>query len=179
MSKTTAMRLVELMVYKEDIHAVLSYLGKLGEFQFQDDVVQKTDDKDGDAAANPDADVYRRLQTVRAELDIPDLKDYTEELSLPTEEDRGTAEKLIAAVEDIHAREIDASKNLSGVADAYTEALAFSNLKMPYSELETLSFLTLRIGKIEDSKFDLLKAKLGGRAILVRVGNDSSRIMVA
>lgn len=179
MSKTTAMRLVELMVYKEDIHAVLAYLGKLGEFQFQDDVAQSGDEKNGGEQANPDADVYRRLQTVRAELDIPDLKDYTEELSIPTEQDRETAEKIIATVEDIHARELEAGKNLSSVADAYTEAMAFSNLKMPYSELETLSFLTLRLGKIEDSKFDLLKAKLGNRAILVRVGNDSSRIMVA
>ena len=37
MAKTTTMRLVELIVYKEDINNVLTYLGKLGQFQFQSD----------------------------------------------------------------------------------------------------------------------------------------------
>ena len=32
MAKTTAMRLIELMVYREDVKNVLKYLGTLGEF---------------------------------------------------------------------------------------------------------------------------------------------------
>ena len=38
MAKTTTMRLVELMVLKQDIQNVLLYLGKEGDFQFQNDV---------------------------------------------------------------------------------------------------------------------------------------------
>ena len=35
MAKTTAMRLLELMVLKEDISRVIEYLGKNGNFEFQ------------------------------------------------------------------------------------------------------------------------------------------------
>ena len=35
MAKTTAMKLIELMILKEDIDRVLEFLGKRGNFQFQ------------------------------------------------------------------------------------------------------------------------------------------------
>ena len=37
MARTTAMRLVELMILRQDIHNVLKYLGEFGDFQFQQD----------------------------------------------------------------------------------------------------------------------------------------------
>ena len=35
MAKTTKMKLIELMILKEDINSVLEFLGKRGNFQFQ------------------------------------------------------------------------------------------------------------------------------------------------
>ena len=56
MAKTTTMRLVELMVYKEDVHQVLKYLGKMGQFQFQQNL-SGTDDGN----LNPDAEIFNKL----------------------------------------------------------------------------------------------------------------------
>ena len=60
MARTTTMRLIELMVLREDIHSVLKYLGELGEFQFQQEFA--SDSSDSAKRLNPDASVFERLQ---------------------------------------------------------------------------------------------------------------------
>ena len=182
MSRTTTMRLLELMVYKEDVHNVLKYLGKLGEFQFQDDFSPKAVSESASenvAKLNPDLGMFNQLENARAALDIPDLDGYIEELDVPSEQDYDDAQKLVTTVDALHQKELELTDSLKRVADAYTEALAFSKLKVPYSQLESLSFLTLRIGRIKPELFTALKTTLGIRGILVQLGNDPSRVMVA
>lgn len=175
MAKTTTMRLVELMVYKEDVHQVLKYLGKMGQFQFQ----QNFDESSSSEKLNPDLEIFTKLEQTRASLSIPDLDDYTEALDIPSPGDEDEALKIIADVEDLHDREMKAAEELKKVSSAVNEALAFSNLKVSYSELESLSFLTMRIGKIDPGSFDMLKSAIGSRAIVVQLGDDRSRILVA
>ena len=177
MARTTTMRLIELMVLREDIHSVLKYLGELGEFQFQQEFA--SDSSDSAKRLNPDASVFERLQQVRAALDLPDLDGYKVSVSLPSDADFESATKIIDSVEDIHKKELTAADEEKRAVSAYKEALAFANLKVPYSDLESLSFLTLRIGKIDPEKIDDLKARLGSRGIIVKLGDDDSRILAA
>lgn len=177
MARTTTMRLVELMVLREDIHSVLKYLGELGEFQFQQEF--SSDSSDSAKRLNPDASVFERLQQVRAALDLPDLDGYTGAVSLPSDADFESAAKIIDSVEEIHKKELGAADEEKRAVSAYREALAFANLKVSYSDLESLSFLTLRIGKIDPGKIEDLKARLGSRGIIVKLGDDDSRILAA
>lgn len=177
MTRTTTMRLIELMVLREDIHSVLKYLGELGEFQFQQEFA--SDSSDSAKRLNPDASVFERLQQVRAALDLPDLDGYKVSVPLPSDADFESATKIIDSVEDIHKKELTAADEEKRAVSAYKEALAFANLKVPYSDLESLSFLTLRIGKIDPEKIDDLRARLGSRGIIVKLGDDDSRILAA
>lgn len=177
MARTTTMRLIELMVLREDIHSVLKYLGELGEFQFQQEFA--SDSSDSAKRLNPDASVFERLQQVRAALDLPDLDGYKVSVPLPSDADFESATKIIDSVEDIHKKELTAAVEEKRAVSAYKEALAFANLKVPYSDLESLSFLTLRIGKIDPEKIDDLRARLGSRGIIVKLGDDDSRILAA
>lgn len=177
MARTTTMRLIELMVLREDIHSVLKYLGELGEFQFQQEFA--SDSSDSEKRLNPDASIFERLQQVRAALDLPDLDGYKVSVPLPSDADFESATKIIDSVEDIHKKELTAADEEKRAVSAYKEALAFANLKVPYSDLESLSFLTLRIGKIDPEKIDDLKARLGSRGIIVKLGDDDSRILAA
>ena len=177
MARTTTMRLIELMVLREDIHSVLKYLGELGEFQFQQEFA--SDSSDSAKSLNPDASVFERLQQVRAALDLPDLDGYKVSVPLPSDADFESATKIIDSVEDIHKKELTAADEEKRAVSAYKEALAFANLKVSYSDLESLSFLTLRIGKIDPEKIDDLKARLGSRGIIVKLGDDDSRILAA
>ena len=177
MARTTTMRLIELMVLREDIHSVLKYLGELGEFQFQQEFA--SDSSDSAKRLNPDASIFERLQQVRAALDLPDLDGYKVSVPLPSDADFKSATKIIDSVEDIHKKELTAADEEKRAVSAYKEALAFANLKVPYSDLESLSFLTLRIGKIDPEKIDDLRARLGSRGIIVKLGDDDSRILAA
>ncbi|MCR5218794.1 V-type ATPase 116kDa subunit family protein [Treponema sp.] len=176
MAKTTPMRLLELMILKDDIDSVLTYLGKLGDFQFQQDFDSAAGE---DKKLNPDTDIFARLQSARSYLNIEDLDHFTEAVSLPSQEERGQAVKLYTTAEDLHNREVECGENLKRIAASYKEASSFSNLKVPYSQLESLSFLTLRIGRIEEGLYDSLASSLGSNAILTTLGNDKSKILAA
>ncbi|MBP5158476.1 MAG: ATPase, partial [Treponema sp.] len=181
MAKTTAMRLIELMVYREDVKNVLKYLGTLGEFQFQDDLgaASPASDDSAHVKLNPDLDVFNRLQNARASLGLQDLEAFAPDVALPTDSDFDEAEKLISSVEALHEKELELSGELRRVNEAYNETLAFANLKVPASQLESLSFLTLRIGKIDPANYGLIKNSLGDKAIVTKLGEDGSRILVA
>lgn len=173
MAKTTPMRLIELMVHKEDIKMVLKYLGTLGEFQFQHNV----NDWNGDAEENQEQEIFSRLEKSRSSLGIPELKGFNEDPDLPSDEDFDLALKIINAVEVIEKQEIDAKTKLSGIEKTYTESQSFANLKVPYSELENLSFLTMRIGRIDPKNYDSLKSSFGTQGVIAPLGNDSSTIL--
>ena len=166
---------MELMIYKEDIHKVLMYLGKMGQFQFQDDV----ENASSDGSENPSAEIFAKLEHARASLSIPDLEEYKEEINVPTPEDDENAANIISLSDELHQRELDAAEELKKVSTALDEARAFSNLNVSYSELENLSFLTMRIGKILPGSVEMLKAAVGSRATVVQLGDDSSCILVA
>ena len=65
MARTTAMRLVELMVLKQDISKVLSLLGRKGNFQFQSSL---DEDDSGKEKVNREYEIFKELDQVRSYL---------------------------------------------------------------------------------------------------------------
>lgn len=174
MARTAVMRLVELMVMKEDIRRVIEYLGRKGNFEFQDGVRDGKPD-----SSNAYKDMFDQLQAVRSYLSVAEPERYFDDTALPNADDIADAEKLCAAVSALRDRETKAADTLKRVSDTLTETKAFANLKVPYTELEHLSFLTLRIGKIDPAYFEELAFTLGSRAVVVALGDDKSRVLVA
>ncbi len=178
MARTTEMRLIELMTLRQDISKVIEYLGKKGNFQFQTKL-RDGDASPSDAFKNADKEFFDNLQRARIFLAVPDRTDDGRSCSAPSDADRDDAAKLLAAVDDLKHRVTASIEEAKRVDDAYKEALAFSNLKASYSELEHLSFLSLRIGKIDPTLFEALKDAVGERAVVIPLGNDNSRILAA
>ena len=178
MARTTEMRLIELMTLRQDISKVIEYLGKKGNFQFQTKL-HEGDASPSDAFKNADKEFFDNLQRARIFLAVPDRTDDGRSCSAPSDADRDDAAKLLAAVDDLKHRVTGSIEEAKRVDDAYKEALAFSNLKASYSELEHLSFLSLRIGKIDPTLFEALKDAVGERAVVIPLGNDNSRILAA
>lgn len=178
MARTTEMRLIELMTLRQDISKVIEYLGKKGNFQFQTKL-QGGDAASSESFKNADKEFFDNLQRARIFLAVPDRTDDGRSCSAPSDADRDDAAKLLAAVDDLKRRVTGSIEEAKRVDDAYKEALAFSNLKASYSELEHLSFLSLRIGKIDPTLFEALKDAVGERAVVIPLGNDNSRILAA
>jgi V/A-type H+-transporting ATPase subunit I len=53
----------------------------------------------------------------------------------------------------------------------------FSTVDSPISSLKNLSFLSLRVGKVEPLKHDALKQGLGNRAVIIPLGGDNGDIL--
>lgn len=176
MAKTTEMRLVDLMVLKQDISNVLLYLGKSGNFQFQSSLGEKSEGAKSDSA---ESEMYKRLEQARSFLGIDDSGISLKDADLPKEEDFSAAENLLQSLSELNKRDADARDNCKRVEEAYTEAASFSNLKQSFSELDHLSFLNLRVGKINPGVLDELKFAVGARAIIVPLGDDKTRILAA
>ncbi len=176
MAKTTEMRLVDLMVLKQDISKVLLYLGKSGNFQFQSSLGEKAD---GAKAESAEGEMYKRLEQARSFLGVDDSSLALKDAELPTQEDFSAAESLLQSLEDLTGRDAAALDNLKRSEEAFDEAASFSNLKQSYSELSRLSFLNLRVGKINPDVLDELKFAVGSRAIIVPLGDDKTRILAA
>ncbi len=184
MAKTAKMKLVELMVLKQDISKVIEFIGKKGSFQFQ-----KKDKKTNNAGAedaqkilgisNADSQYYAEIKKICNILEIKDLPENLNDFSAPDDQTRAMANNLIAAYKELEDRISEASDNVAKVNNTYKEAMAFSNLQVSYSELEHLSFLSLKIGKIPSENFDDLKESLESNAIVVALGDDKSHILVA
>lgn len=174
MAKTTAMRLLELMVLKEDISRVIEYLGKNGNFEFQSGMSERQSTEQ-----NAAQEMFEKLQSLRTYLNIEDADDYDGSSHLPEQADIDAAHAVSAAVEELRQKELTVSESKKRVDDAYKEALAFSNLKVSYTELEHLSFLSLRIGKIDPAVLDDLIFNVGQRAVVIPLGQDRTRILAA
>ncbi len=175
MAKTTSMRLVELMVLKQDICRVIEFLGKKKNFQFQSDIANSAT-----PIQSPYRTIFEKLQSARAFLNVDDCTEAeADAATLPTEQDEADADKLLMSIEELRQREVAANENFKRIKEANAEAISFSNLKVPYEELEHLSFLTLRIGKIDPKVIDELKFAVGARAVIVPLGGDNSRILAA
>ena len=187
MARTAEMKLLELMVLKEDISPVIEYIGKRENFQFvTKNHAGKPSTKINKATSNnalnsfsQDAETFDQLRSACIELQLDASEVNIRECSSPSDMERNEAARLIEAYQSLKQRNETASENFVKITDARKEVLAFANLKVPYSELEHLSFLSMKIGRIVPSDFDKIKAALEGTAEVIALGDDKSHILVA
>lgn len=184
MARTTEMRLLELMVLKEDVSSVLEFIGKRGTFQFQKKM--KSEKSPSENAVNTmsqfiesDSQYYEELKQAGIFFDFDTKKINPSDYSVPKAEDREKALRFISSFRDLENRIKEANAKLEKVTDAYKEANAFSNLQVSYSELEHLSFLSLKVGKITPENYEGLKDSVLNNAVVVPLGDDNTRVLVA
>lgn len=194
MATTTEMRLVELVSLKQDITNVIEYLGKKGIFQFQ---TKKKVEDSGKNRKNVKAEknlssnakfseetpeeknkrILEKLKEICRSFGIQEIDKYTLDCEKASEENYVEAEKIISLSEGLKERLETSAAEEKRISDSYNEALSFSNLQVSYSELEHLSFLSIRIGKILKENLPGLKEALGDNAVIIPLGEDSSKIM--
>lgn len=178
MLKTAKMRLLELMVLRSDISAVIEFLGKSSNFQLRNDLKDKQNKEQNHTLE----DISLRLGTMeknRMFFGIPDLEEC--ELDSPIIDENGKTEcdKISSQAEHFRSILDDATEKERRIHDLYKEALAFSNLEMGYEDIERLSFLSMRIGKIPPQNVEALKEKLGNNAVIAPLGEEGGLYFIA
>ena len=100
--------------------------------------------------------------------------------SLPAEREYRRAEEIIGLVGALVREEQELASNRVRIEQALKETAAFVRLGVPWSEIEHLTFLTVRVGKIDPAALPALSESLGSRALVIPAGapgEESGRII--
>ncbi|MGP1438593.1 MAG: V-type ATP synthase subunit I [Treponema sp.] len=173
MSKDGKMKLLELVILKDDVNTTMEYLGKSGNFQ-----MYKKDSEEVQVA-NPYKDIFDHLRVCASYLNLKTDSLSIEDASFPNEEDSKLAQSIIHEVDAMQRSKAELELLLERAEAAYNEANAFSRLKLPYNEVDSLTFLTIRVGRINPSSLDSLNFSVGNRALIIPINEDGSKIVAA
>lgn len=173
MSQKGKMKLLELIILKGDVNIAMEYLGKSGNFQMY------KEDKTDAPSANGYKDSFDRLRVVATHLGLKTDSLTLDDASFPTLEDEKEVSKIISEVEQKESEIERLNSSLENAEAAYNEAVAFSRLHLPYNEVDSLTFLTIRMGRLPPSLLDSLKFAVGNRALIIPINEDGSKIVAA
>ena len=173
MLRPRKMRFIELTVLKSDMDAVLEYLGGMSAIQFpQTDNVKE----------NPNAvrirEIIDRLQSCAEFIGGESGAKFEEASSIPNEGDQLLTEKLCSVIENIKNSQNVTEQEKNKVRETINEATAFSKMNMPFSDLDQLSYLTLRLGRLDPKGITELRETLGERAVVIPL-ESGNRVLAA
>ncbi|MDR0486862.1 MAG: V-type ATP synthase subunit I, partial [Treponema sp.] len=161
MIRPRKMKCIELTVYKNDINAVLEYLGKNEAVHFYD---LGTDTDKPEIAR-----IERIIDRLRSCAEYIGLKPggEPEMRDIPCEDDETLTEKMLRIFEEMKERELSVEQEKQKVSETLKEAKVFSKLNAPYVDLAHLSYLTLRVGRLDPASHAALRETLKDRAVVI------------
>jgi len=171
------MKEIELTVLSRDIDAVIEFLGRHS-------LMHLTSEKDG-ASDIAEKAVPKRIQENLEKLSASAVwlgvtlpTEPWESSRLPTETEDTLTNTVSSAVSSLIKRENEQHDEQRKVEEALNEAKAFSNLNAPFSDLDQLSYLTLRVGRLDARRHEELRENLEGRAVVIPLGS-GDRVLAA
>jgi V/A-type H+-transporting ATPase subunit I len=170
------MKGIELSVLNRDIDPVLEFLGckflmHLNHEDGQADVPEK-------AASRHIHENLERLSSASVWLGVPVPAEPWETSRFPGESEEFLTGTITAAISSLIDRENGQREEKHKVEEALNEAKAFASLNAPFSDLDQLSYLTLRVGRLDSRRQETLRQNLEGRAVIISIGTDD-RILAA
>jgi len=178
MLRPRKMKLIELTVLKNDIDAVLEYLGKKASIQFSD----KKNVSDNQEIIKIKNIMERLIEAgvyLGEENIIKDNLMTCENISAPNKDDEELAGAICSEIEKIKQLEAETSNNKQRLKETINEVKVFAKMNVPFSDFERLSFLTLRIGRLDPGKTSVsrgineLRENLGDRAVIIPLDNEN------
>jgi V/A-type H+-transporting ATPase subunit I len=99
--------------------------------------------------------------------------------SLPGETEEVLTDKLHEGIAGLISREQETAQEKRKVEETLNEAQAFANLNAPFADLDQLSYLTLRVGRLDSKAQEQVKRSLVDRAVIIPLGEGGERILAA
>jgi len=177
MLRPRKMKYLELTLFKNDMDTVLEYLGKKGVIQFSESE-SFYENQEIENIKN----IIQRLCEAQEYLGFkrdPNNETYEKpQNGISENEDKKHAKALCSIIEEVKERESKTILEKQRIKETINEAKAFSKMNVPFSDFEYLSFLTLRLGRIDPKDIPLLRENLGDRAIILQL-EPGGRILAA
>jgi V/A-type H+-transporting ATPase subunit I len=123
-------------------------------------------------------DNLEKLRSGAAFLGIELPSEPEDNTEFPGETEEVLTAKLCDGIASLINREYEASQEKTKVEETLNEARAFANLNAPFSELDQLSYLTLRVGRLDSRAQEQVKRSLADRAVIIPLG-EGGRVLAA
>ncbi len=179
---TVAMRKLELVALKRDMNEVLERLGHAGCFQIAMKVRAESPGTDLAPEEEGGASRYRNsldaLEELRRSLELKYPEKVPEGARLPGPRETEALEAMRARAASILDAIRSNAERAAKAREALEEAGVFAGLALPYRELDRLSFLTVRIGRVAPEELPAIRNSLGERAISIAVGGKGDIVAV-
>ncbi|MDR2182014.1 MAG: V-type ATP synthase subunit I [Treponema sp.] len=183
MIRPRKMKQIEMTVLARDVDTVIEYLGRNGIMHFSDDAAAIPGDiEEQNAASSGNAahirEVLDSIARAALWLGVRLPAEPGGESALPTEADEALVTTLCAGVMRLSAGENSQNQEKKKLEETLNEAKAFSRLNAPFSDLDQLSYLTLRVGRLDPRRQEELRENLADRAVIIPL-DDTGRILAA
>jgi V/A-type H+-transporting ATPase subunit I len=170
------MKRIELSILDRDADRVIEYLGRQALLHLADE--EAGPGADGMARVPPKESVQlvlireklEALRSAAAYLGIHFPEECGDSSTLPGEDEAALADRLCAATAALSEREGEFRQEKAKVEETLHEVKAFENLSAPFRDLDQLSFLTLRVGRLDPRGQELARESLGDRALIIPLG---------
>jgi V/A-type H+-transporting ATPase subunit I len=156
------------------VNAVIEYLGCHAVMHFGE-LENKTETKD----FNRINALLDKLRSCAEFIGVQVPAEPDEDSRLPGEEDEAAAAALCTEIGLLQAKDLAARQEKRRIEEAYGEAKAFSNLNAPFADLDQLSYLTLRVGRLDPNIQTELKEQLKDRAVIIPLGGEGDNRVLA
>ena len=172
------MRKVEFTILSKDVDRVLEYLGRKGMFQLVEDENFLPDKRSARTLATHNQEIFDKLSLAAEWLEVPLPSEPFDSSRFPGEAEEALAHTIITLCSSFRGQEKERREEKQKLEEASAEINAFSFLNAPFSDLDQLSYITLRIGRLDSPRQDELRKNLSGRAVVIPLGQDD-RFMAA
>jgi V/A-type H+-transporting ATPase subunit I len=165
------MKRIELTILDRDADRVIEFLGRRALVHLSEEDEAGADTPVRDTAAYEH--IRDRLGLIKSaaaylESELPDEPE--ESSALPTEADDLLTEKITSGISSLSRKESEGNQEKKKVEEALNEAKAFGNLNAPFADLDQLSYLTLRVGRLDPNRQELLRENMADRAVIIPLG---------
>jgi V/A-type H+-transporting ATPase subunit I len=169
------MKHIELTVLSRDADTVIEYLGRRGIMHFSAER-EGIPPADGSVHALEEAvhthikETIEKIRAGAAWLGVELPEEPEEDSVLPGEDEEILADRICGVISVLREKELKENGEKKKVEETLNEARAFANLSAPFSDLDQLSYLTLRVGRLDPGRQEELRERLGDRAVIVSLG---------
>ncbi|MDR2150851.1 MAG: V-type ATP synthase subunit I [Spirochaetaceae bacterium] len=186
------MKLIRLVVLENDVNAVLEFLGHSAVMQFSQQEGLQTNQQNSslisaDETVQTDnlsskplpVHLLEQIKSAALWLGISVPEEPSESSHLPRALEEERAKSFVAAIQLLQEQENTLLEEKHQLESTINEARSFSNLNAPFADLDQLSYLTLRIGRLDPKRYAEVEESLAGHAVFVHLDNNSDRILAA
>jgi V/A-type H+-transporting ATPase subunit I len=185
MLKPVKMKQIVVTLLSQDVDTVIKFFGRNGRMQFSQSAAIPGE-TGGERRPQPVKNDEERpaylvaLERLRKAADFLGVEVPAEPFAAsepPSDADIRLSGTVTDEVEKLENDAYEAGLKQERIENATAALSMFSGVDSPISRLKDLSFLNLRVGKIEPQKQDALKQVLGNRAVIIPLGKDNGEIL--